>query len=102
MTGMCSARSTTLRASMESRWRLISGCDNHKLIVLDADHGGVVATLPIGEGVDGVAYDPETRLAFSSNGEGSLTVVREDAPNRFAVAENDSTQRGARTLALDE
>jgi DNA-binding beta-propeller fold protein YncE len=82
--------------------RLFSGCDNHKMIVLDADRGSVVATLPIGEGVDGVAFDPGTRLAFSSNGEGSLTVVREDAPNRFAVAENDSTQRGARTLALDE
>ena len=58
--------------------RLFIGCGNKKMIVMDADHGHVVAALPIGSGVDATAFDPETKLAFSSNGEGTLTVVHED------------------------
>jgi DNA-binding beta-propeller fold protein YncE len=82
--------------------RLFVGCANQKLIVMNADNGRVVATLPIGRGVDAVAFDPHLKLAFTSNGEGTLTVVREDAPDKFSVVENAKTQRGARTLALDE
>jgi DNA-binding beta-propeller fold protein YncE len=81
--------------------RLFSVCGNEKMIVLDADRGTVLATLPIGKGVDAAAFDPGTSLVFSSNGEGTLTVVREESADRFAVAETDSTQRGARTMALD-
>jgi len=81
--------------------RLFSVCANKRMVVLDADSGRVIATLPIGEGVDGSAFDPETALAFSSNGEGSLTVVHEDDPEHFRVVETVTTQRGARTLALD-
>lgn len=81
--------------------RLFSGCDNKMMVVFDPDNGKVVTTVPIGEGVDATAFDPATGLAFSSNGEGTLTVVHEDAPDKFTVIENDSTQRGARTMALD-
>jgi DNA-binding beta-propeller fold protein YncE len=81
--------------------RLFSGCDNKVMAVVDADSGKVLTTLPIGEGVDATAFDPETGLAFASCGEGVLTVVREESADKFSVAENVPTQRGARTMALD-
>ncbi len=81
--------------------RLFSGCDNHMMAVMDASTGKVVATPAIGEGVDANGFDPETQLAFSSNGEGTLTVVHEDSPNKFTVVASVPTQRGARTMALD-
>jgi YVTN family beta-propeller protein len=81
--------------------RLFIGCHNKMMAVMDADTGRIVATLPIGEGVDGNSFDPRTGLAFSSNGEGTLTVIREESPEKFAVVENVPTQRGARTMALD-
>ena len=82
--------------------RLFAGCDNKMMAVVDADTGKVIATPPIGEGVDANAFDPETELAFASCGEGVLTVVREESPNKFTVLENVPTQQGARTMALDE
>ncbi len=82
--------------------RLFVGCSNRLMAVVDAGGGRIVATLPIGAGVDGVAFDPVRGLAFSSNGEGTLTVVREVTPDSFVVVENAATQRGARTLALDQ
>jgi DNA-binding beta-propeller fold protein YncE len=82
--------------------RLFSVCGNQKMVVSDADSGKVIATLPIGDRVDGVAFDPKRGLAISSNGEGTITVVREASPQEFVVAETDTTQRGARTIALDE
>ena len=81
--------------------RLFSGCDNQKLIVLDSQTGRRVADVPIGEGVDGVAFDPAQQLVFSSNGEGTLTVIHEDDPDHFRVVENVPTQKSGRTLALD-
>ena len=81
--------------------RLFAGCDNQLMTVMDADSGKVIATLPIGRGVDANAFDPGTQLAFSSNGDGTLTVVHEDSPEKFTVLENVPTQRGARTMALD-
>jgi YVTN family beta-propeller protein len=81
--------------------RLFSGCHNEMMAVTDADSGKVVATPAIGKGVDANAFDPATGLAYSSNGEGTLTVVHEDSPDKFTVIENVSTQRGARTMALD-
>jgi len=81
--------------------RLFSVCSNDTMVVSDADRGRVIAALPIGHGSDGVAFDPERKLAISSNGAGTLTVVREESPARFTVASNDSTERGARTIALD-
>ena len=81
--------------------RLFSTGANKTLVILDASTGKVVTTLPIGSGVDAAGFDPETGLAFSSNGDGTLTVIHEDSPDKFTVVENVTTQRGARTLALD-
>ena len=81
--------------------RLFVGCDNKMMAVVDADSGKVLATPAIGEGVDATAYDDETGLAFASCGEGVLTVVREDSPQKFSVVENAKTEPGARTMALD-
>ncbi len=107
------------RLAVESRWpiapaeepsglafdskhrRLFSVGSNRLMAVVNADTGKVVATVPIGSGVDAAAFDPETGLVFTSNGEGTLTVVREDAPDKYTVVENVSTRRGARTMALD-
>lgn len=81
--------------------RLFSACANRTLVVLDADHGEVLASLPIGRGVDGVAFDPARSVAITTNGEGTISVIREESPSRFVVATTDSTRRGARTVALD-
>ena len=80
--------------------RLFAGCGNKMMAVVDADSGKVLATPPIGDGVDATTFDPETGLAFASCGEGVLTVVKEDSSGKFS-AENVPTQQGARTLALD-
>jgi DNA-binding beta-propeller fold protein YncE len=81
--------------------RLFSGCHNKLMVILDADTGKVITTEPIGKGVDAVCFDPESQNAFSSNGDGTLTVVHETDPNTFAVLQNVQTQVGARTMALD-
>ena len=81
--------------------RLFTVCRNRLMAIVDATTGRIVTTLPIGGGVDGAAYDPATGLVFAANGEGTLTVVREDSPDSFRVVENVPTQAGARTLALD-
>lgn len=81
--------------------RLFVGCDNKMMAVVDADSGKVLATPAIGEGVDATAFDDETNLAFASCGEGVLTVVKEESPEKFSVAESVKTQQGARTMALD-
>ena len=82
--------------------RLFAACSNRTLVVLDAAKGRVVATLPIGDRVDGIVFDPKRGLACSANGEGTITVVREVTPRKFEVAETDSTQLGARTITIDE
>ncbi len=82
--------------------RLFSGCSNRLMVISDIKAGKVITAVPIGEGVDGTAFDPATGLAFSSNGEGTLTVIREDAPGKFIEVDTVPTRRGARTLALDE
>ena len=81
--------------------RLFVGCENKMMAVVNADSGKVLATLPIGEGVDATAFDDDNGLAFASCGEGVLTVVREESADKFSVAETVTTQPGARTLALD-
>jgi YVTN family beta-propeller protein len=81
--------------------RLFSTCHSENMIVLNADNGEVVATPKIGRGTDACIFDPETALAFSSNGDGTLTVVHEDDPGHFSVVANVPTERGARTMALD-
>ncbi len=81
--------------------RIFSGCHNQIMAVMDADTGKVVATPPIGNGIDATAFDPETGLVFNSCGDGTLSVIHEDSPDKYTVAENTSTQAGARTMALD-
>ena len=81
--------------------RLFTVCGNKVMLVVNAKDGSVVATIPTGGGTDGAAFDAATGLAFASNGEGTLTVVRESQSGKYEVAENVTTARGARTLAMD-
>ena len=81
--------------------KLFVGCHNRKLAIVDTESGKVAATLPIGAGVDAAAFDPAAKLAFSSQGDGTLTIVREGSPGAYEVAQDVSTQRGARTMALN-
>lgn len=82
--------------------RLFAVCDGRKMAVVNADTGKVTAAPAIGDGPDAAAFDPATGLAFSSNGEdGTLTIVREEAPDSYRAVQTVPTQAGARTLALD-
>ncbi len=81
--------------------RLFIACGNKLLIVLDPANGKVIASLPIGDKVDGAGFDSLTKRAYASNGEGSLTVIQEYGKNRFEVLETVPTQKGARTLTVD-
>lgn len=81
--------------------RLFVGCDNKMMAVVNADNGKVITTLSIGDGVDADRFDAQNKLAFASCGEGVLTVVKEDSPEHFSVAQNVKTLRGARTMELD-
>ena len=80
---------------------LYSGCGNKVAAVVRTADGKLLATVPTGGGTDAVAFDPERGLAFVSNGEGTLTVIRETAPGVFSAIQNVPTERGARTVALD-
>ena len=81
--------------------RLFSVCSNRVMAISDPDAGKVIATPAIGAGADGVAFDPGTGDAYSSNGDGTLTVVQQTA-GKWDVVENVATERGARTIAVDE
>jgi DNA-binding beta-propeller fold protein YncE len=81
--------------------RLFSVCANQAMTVLDAANGKLVATVAIGKHPDAAAFDPEARLVFSSNGDGTMTVVHQDSADKYAVVQTVSTALGARTLALD-
>ena len=81
--------------------RLFAGCGNKMMAVINADTGKVIATPAIGEGVDANGFDPATNFAFASNGDGTLTVVHEDSPDKFTIVDNVPTKRSARTLGLD-
>jgi YVTN family beta-propeller protein len=80
---------------------LFSGCHNKMMAIVDANTGKVIASPAIGQGVDATRFDAGTGYAFSSNGDGTLTVIHEDSPTQFSVVENVTTERGARTMALD-
>ncbi len=81
---------------------LFSACGNKNMAVVDYKTGKLVTTVPIGEGVDAAAYDAGTGLAFSSNGEGTITVIKATGPGAYTVAATVPTQARARTMALDE
>lgn len=81
--------------------RLFSVCHSGVMMVIDSEKGNIIAQVPIGKRVDGAAFDPELKMAFSSNGEGTITVVQEISPNEFKVVETIKTEPGARTITLD-
>ncbi len=81
--------------------RLFSACGNGRMVILDSKSGKLVASIPIGDGVDAARFDAATGLAFASNGEGTLTVIHEETPDSFRVIESVQTQPGARTMELD-
>lgn len=85
-----------------SAMHLFAGCENKLLAVINVRSGKVISTLPIGEGCDAVGFDTKLKTVFSSNGEGTLTVIKEINPGKFIVAENIITKKGARTMAVDQ
>jgi DNA-binding beta-propeller fold protein YncE len=82
--------------------RLFIGCNNKLMMVVDSNTGKVIGSIPIGAGVDACAFDDKTQLAFSSNGEGNVTIVKEETPDKFSVIQTLKTEPRARTMALDE
>jgi DNA-binding beta-propeller fold protein YncE len=82
--------------------RLFAACSNKVMVIVDSTTGHVVARVPIGASVDGAAFDAAKQLAFASGGDGTLTVIREETPDKFTVVETVATKPGARTLTLDE
>ena len=71
------------------------------MVILNSDTGKILDTLPIGTGTDGATFNPNTLEAFSSNGDGTLTVIKENSPTSFVVEQNVTTMRGAKTLTMD-
>jgi YVTN family beta-propeller protein len=81
--------------------RLFIGCRSKVMAVMNADTGQVIATLPIGDHVDATAFDPDSRLIFNFNGEGTITVIHQDSPDKYSVVENVKTLPRAKTMTLD-
>lgn len=81
--------------------RLFIGCRSKVMAVMNADTGQVITTLPIGDHVDATAFDPESRLIFNSNGEGTITLIHEDSPDKYSIVETVKTVPKAKTMALD-
>jgi DNA-binding beta-propeller fold protein YncE len=81
--------------------RLFAGCHNKLMVMLDSDTGKTVATVPIGAGVDACAFDDGTGFAFASCGDGTITIAKEETPQKLKVVQTLRTERGARTMALN-
>jgi DNA-binding beta-propeller fold protein YncE len=81
--------------------RLFSGCRSGVMAISDYQAGRVVASVPIGTGVDGAGYDPASGNAFASNADGTLTVIHEDSPDEYHVAQTIETPPGSRNMGLD-
>jgi DNA-binding beta-propeller fold protein YncE len=82
--------------------RLFLGCgDSKTMVMLDSTSGKVLASVPIGDGVDANCYDPATGLAFASCGDGTVTIAREETPDKLTVVQTLKTEKGARTMILD-
>lgn len=95
----CSAPSSM--AMDRANRRLFLGCRSRVMAVVDADSGKVITTVPIGDHVDATAFDPETKLVFNSNGEGTITVIHQDSPDKYSIVEAVKTVPRAKTMALD-
>ena len=83
------------------RHRLFAACNNKMMVMLNTENGTVVATVPIGSGTDGCAFDEVTRLAFASCGEGITTIAKEETPDKLTVVQSLRTEPRARTMELD-
>ena len=81
--------------------RLFSGCRSGVMAISDYQAGKLVATVPIGTGVDGAGFDPASGNAFASNANGTLTVIHQDTPDQYRVVENVETPQGARNMGID-
>src|SRR5262249_36271385 len=81
--------------------RLFIGCASRRLVILDSNDGRAIGSVPIGPGPDDSAYDPETRLVYTSNGDGTVSVIRQEAPDKYSLLETVKTAPGARNMALD-
>ncbi|HSM76644.1 MAG TPA: hypothetical protein VLT57_03425, partial [Bryobacteraceae bacterium] len=81
--------------------RLFSGCRSGVMAVSDYQAGRMMTTVPIGTGVDGAGYDPASGNAFASNADGTLTVIHQDSPDQYHVAQTIETPRGSRNMGLD-
>jgi DNA-binding beta-propeller fold protein YncE len=90
----------TMAVDQKNR-RLFVGCANHRMVVLDSTNGRVIASMPIGSGPDDSAYDPETRLIYTSNGDGTVSIIQQETPDNYSVLETLRTAPGARNMALD-
>ena len=81
--------------------RLFLGCGNKMMVMMDSTNGKVVASVPIGQGVDATKFDAETQLAFCSCGDGTMTIAHEDSPDKLTVVQTLKTEPRAKTMALD-
>ena len=81
--------------------RIFIGCRSKVMAVVDADSGKVITTVPIGDHVDASAFDPESKLIFNSNGEGTISIIHEDSKDKYSVVQTVKTVPRARTMALD-
>jgi len=98
-TGPCQSPSSM--AMDKANRRLFIGCRSRVMAVMNADTGEVIMTLPIGDHVDATAFDPETRLIFNSNGEGTVSVIRQETPDKYSSVQTIKTLPRAKTMALD-
>jgi YVTN family beta-propeller protein len=98
-TGPCTSPSSM--AIDRANRRLFIGCRSKVMAVMNADTGAVIQTLPIGDHVDASAFDPETRNIFNSNGEGTVTVIHQESPDKYSVLETVKTLPRAKTMTLD-
>ena len=80
---------------------LFSVCSNKKMVIVDATRGKIIQTVPIGDGCDGVVFDAKNKMIFSSNGEGTITAVKEESNKKFTVVQTITTQKGARTITIN-
>ena len=90
----------TMAVDQKNR-RLFIGCANRRMVILDSTNGRVISSVPIGSGPDDSAYDPETRLIYTSNSDGTVSIIQQESPDNYSVLETVKTALGARNMALD-
>jgi hypothetical protein len=81
--------------------RLFIGCANRRMVILDSNNGNVIGSVSNGQGPDDSAYDPGTGLVYISNGDGTVSIIRQESPDHYNVLETVKTASGARNMALD-